>query len=154
MANCEKCFCEHKESRFSKEEIEETLKDYWSHVDYKVGDWVETCNMLPGIVQNINISYDKKGDYFHDEVEIFYPHYALCEKYGQEYSGGSYCSVIHCGVHKIEPEYACKLMALGEERLKKLWEKCCKETPEGQAMNWAEMVEDEYERVFGDRIKK
>ena len=71
----------------------------------KVGDWVETCNMLPGIVQKID----------GDDVEIFYPHYAF--KYPGEYYGGSLCSIKHCGVHKIAPEYAMALMAIGEERL-------------------------------------
>ena len=76
--------------------------------DLKVGDWVETCNMLPGIVQKID----------GDDVEIFYPHYAF--KYPGEYYGGSLCSIEHCGVHKIAPEYAMALMALGEERLLEL----------------------------------
>ena len=76
--------------------------------DLKVGDWVETCNMLPGIVQKID----------GDDVEIFYPHYAF--KYPGEYYGGSLCSIEHCGVHKIAPEYAIALMALGEERLLEL----------------------------------
>ena len=43
MANCDKNNCkveENSSSRWSKEEIEKTLKEYWSHVDYKVGDWV------------------------------------------------------------------------------------------------------------------
>ena len=65
MAECNKGNCELEENfktRWSKEEIEKTLKEYWSHVDYKVGDWVETCNFLPGIVQKINIrfNYDPK----------------------------------------------------------------------------------------------
>jgi len=121
-------------------------------VDYEIGDWVETCNMLPGIVQNVNISYDKEGDYFHDEVEIFYPHYAFNEKYEHKYNGGSHCSVVHCGVHRISPEYACKLMALGEERLKNLWEKACKETPDDEVMDWEKFVEEEYEKVFKKEI--
>lgn len=38
-------------------------------VDYKVGDWVETCSMWPGIVQKIDLD--------NDEVSIFYPHDAF-----------------------------------------------------------------------------
>lgn len=164
MDNCDKGFCdlldldEKKESRFTQKEIDDILKDMLSKVDYKVGDWVETCNMLPGIVQKIDVCFDKEGDYFHDNVEVFYPHYALdpTRKYAcaGEYYGGSCCSSEHCGVHKITPEYACKLMALGEDRLEKLWEKGSKETPEGEYMNWEKLVEDEYERVFGDRMRR
>ena len=159
MDNCEKGLCglsnlEEKESRLTQKQIDDILKNMLSKVDYKVGDWVETCSMLPGIVQNIDVCYDKEGDYFHDDVEVFYPHMAFDEKYEHKYYGDSHCSSEHCGVHKITPEYACKLMALGEDRLNKLWEKGSKETPEGEYMNWEKLVEDEYERVFGDRMRR
>ena len=134
--------------RFTEEEKKKTIEYYWSKVDYKPGDWVETCNLLPGIVQSIDIKYDEEGDHFHEDVTIFYPHYAFREDIKGQYSGGSHCSVCSCGVHKITPEYACKLMALGEERLKKLWEKGCKMTPKGEAMKWEKLVEDEYDKVF------
>ena len=153
MENCEKGSCdlsnlEEKKSRFTQKQIDDILKNMLSKVDYKVGDWVETCSMLPGIVQNIDVCYDKEGDYFHDNVEVFYPHMAFDEKYEHKYHGGSYCSSEHCGVHKITPEYACKLMALGGERLNKLWDRGCKETPEGEIMNWEKLVEEEYDKVF------
>jgi hypothetical protein len=131
-----------------QKEIDEQLKQIWSYVDYKVGDWVETCQMLPGIVQSINISYDHEKKYFIDDVIVFYPHYAFNEKYQGQYKGGSHCSVCHCGVHKITPEYACKLMALGEERLKKLWEKMQDESNEVSIPCWEDYVEKEYADVF------
>ena len=34
-------------------EIQQYLNKVNSYIDYKVGDWAETCNMLPGIVQEI-----------------------------------------------------------------------------------------------------
>ena len=135
-------------ARFTEEYIRKSLKEYWDEVDYKVGDWVETCNLLPGIVQEIEIRYDREQEYFVEETRIFYPHMAFDEKHEHKYHGGSCCSVHHCGVHKITPEYACKLMSLGEERLKKLWEKGCKMTPKGEAMKWEKLVEDEYDKVF------
>ena len=155
MANCDKNNCKLEEgssSRWSKEEIEKTLKEYWSHVDYKVGDWVETCNFLPGIVQKINIRFndDPKYDCFEDDVLIFYPHYAFSTKDNSKgkYCGGSCCSAKHCGVHKITPEYACKLMALGEDRLKALWDRAIKASENNLDKTWSEYVEDEYNRVF------
>lgn len=151
MENCDKNNCE---SRWTKKEIEETLKEYWSHVDYKVGDWVESCNFLPGIVQKINIRFndDPKSDCFEDDVLIFYPHYAFSETSNRngKYCGGSCCSVKHCGVHKITPEYACKLMSLGYARLEKLWIKASKEQEEGinADKKWQEYVEELYAKEF------
>lgn len=138
-------------SRFTKEEIEKTLKEYESHIDYKIGDWVETCNMLPGIVQKITVRFndDPKYDCFEEDVEIFYPHMAFREDIKGQYNGGSHCSVCSCGVHKITPEYAIKLMALGEERLKALWDKMSKDVEKtGEIPCWEDYVEKEYEKVF------
>ena len=33
--------------------IQNKLNKINSYIDYKVGDWVETCNMLPGILNKI-----------------------------------------------------------------------------------------------------
>ena len=59
----------------NKVEIQNKLNKINSYIDYKVGDWVETCNMLPGIVQEINNYYDnrKLQQCFVDDVVIFYP---------------------------------------------------------------------------------
>jgi hypothetical protein len=141
--------------RFTNEEIEKTLKEYMSYVDYEVGDWVETCHFMPAIVQKINVRYndDPNYDCFEDEVEVFYPHYAMSEKVNPNhtYHGGSCCSVKHCGVHKITPQYACKLMAIGEERLNRLWDKATKEVGEGEHKTWSEFVEEEYDRLFPNK---
>ena len=82
--------------------------------DIKVGDWVETCKLYPGIIQAVD----------EDFVEVFYPQYAFNEKENpnKTYCGGSQCSITHCGVHKITPEYAIKLMSMKEEDLISLWE--------------------------------
>lgn len=80
-------------------------------IDYKIGDWVETCNIMPGIVQKIDKEQDK--------VEIFYPHY---KDKSPEYTGGSCCSIKHCGVHKIDESLAKMMLSIGEERLTRTWE--------------------------------
>lgn len=80
-------------------------------INYKVGDWVETCQMMPGIVQEIDIDQDN--------VKIFYPHYK--EKL-HDYVGGSCCSIKHCGVHKIDESLANMMLYIGEERLTRLWQ--------------------------------
>ena len=104
----------------NKVEIQNKLNKINSYIDYKVGDWVETCNMLPGIVQEINNYYDnrKLQQYFVDDVVIFYPHETINN---DNYQGGTCCSILNCGVHKISQEYAKILFAIGREMLEKLW---------------------------------
>lgn len=104
----------------NKVEIQNKLNKINSYIDYKVGDWVETCNMLPGIVQEINNYYDnrKLQQCFVDDVVIFYPHETINN---DNYQGGTCCSILNCGVHKISQEYAKILFAIGREILEKLW---------------------------------
>ena len=104
----------------NKVEIQNKLNKINSYIDYKVGDWVETCNMLPGIVQEINNYYDnrKLQQCFVDDVVIFYPHETINN---DNYQGGTCCSIQNCGVHKISQEYEKILFAIGREMLKKLW---------------------------------
>lgn len=103
----------------NKVEIQNKLNKINSYIDYKVGDWVETCNMLPGIVQEINNYYDnrKLKQCFVDDVVIFYPHETINN---DNYQGGTCCSILNCGVHKISQEYAKILFAIGREMLVKL----------------------------------
>ena len=104
----------------NKVEIQNKLNKINSYIDYKVGDWVETCNMLPGIVQEINNYYDnrKLQQCFVDDVVIFYPHETINN---DNYKGGTCCSIQNCCVHKISQEYAKILFAIGREMLEKLW---------------------------------
>lgn len=104
----------------NKVEIQNKLNKINSYIDYKVGDWVETCNMLPGIVQEINNYYDNRKlmQCFVDDVVIFYPHETINN---DNYHGGTCCSILNCGVHKISQEYAKILFAIGREMLEKLW---------------------------------
>ena len=104
----------------NKVEIQNKLNKINSYIDYKVGDWVETCNMFPGIVQEINNYYDSRKlmQCFVDDVVIFYPHETINN---DNYQGGTCCSILNCGVHKISQEYAKILFAIGREMLEKLW---------------------------------
>ena len=132
----------------NKEEIKKEIDKLRKRVDYVVGDWVETCSLLPGIVQNIVIRYDEKNDYIEEYVEVFYPHMAFDAKYDGKYNGGSLCSVEHCGVHKISSQYASMLMALGHDRLSKLWDKATEAWNSDSQKSWETFVIEEYERVF------
>ena len=102
-------------------------------IDYKVGDWVETCRMLPGIVQKI--------DEANDDVLIFSFDHII--NHPGEYCGGSSCSIHHCGVHKITQEYAMKLLSIGEKRLEELWEET-----KNDERSWSEIVEEEFAKTY------
>lgn len=97
----------------------------------KPGDWVETCNMTPGILQNI------EGD----DVEVFYPD--RCEINNFTYSGHSHCSLVNCGVHKITSEYAIALLAIGDENLKKLYT----DNNITNTKDWEELVINTYNQL-------
>lgn len=102
-------------------------------IDYKIGDWVETCHMLPGIVQKI--------DEERDEVLVF--SFESMMRCAGNYCGGSTCSIHHCGVHKITYDYALKLLSIGEERLAELWN----EAMDGKR-DWPEIVEEEFAKRY------
>lgn len=85
-------------------------------IDYKVGDWVETCNLMPAICEKI----DKKND----DVEVFYPHLKEADK---RYNGGSCCSIKHCGVHKIDESLAKMMLKLGVQEITEIYCLVCNE---------------------------
>ena len=134
-----------------KEKIQKTIDEIRSHIDYEVGDWVETCDLLPGIVQKIIVRYNEKGDYIEECVKIFYPHYAM--QYPGDYCGGSNCSVDHCGVHKITPDYAMKLMALGRSNLQCLWDEMQKDYEQrpDEIPCWEDYVERKYNEIYDSK---
>lgn len=125
----------------NKVEIQNKLNKINSYIDYKVGDWVETCNMLPGIVQEINNYYDsrKLQQCFVDDVVIFYPHETINN---DNYQGGTCCSILNCGVHKISQEYAKILFAIGREMLEKLWSTTYLKS--GNTKQWSDIVIEHY----------
>lgn len=96
----------------------------------KVGDLVETCQFLPGFVTSIN----------GDDVTVFIP--GKHDFNNQINKGGSH-SIKHCGVHKIDAEYAMKLFLIGEERLKELWN-----DPSLNDYTWEEIVNNEYLKII------
>lgn len=126
-----------------KKDILRYLKKVNKYIDYKVGDWVETCNMLPGIVQEIHNYYDPKKNMqcFVEDVVIYYPHYAVKDS---DYKGGSSCSITGCGVHHIEQEYVKMLFALGYDKLTKMWNES---KFEDENLSWDEFVKNEYDKL-------
>lgn len=113
--------------------MKDKINDY---IDYKVGDWVETCHLMPAIVQVIN----KKEDI----VEVFYPHY---KEKSPEYTGGSCCSIYHCGVHKIDEATAKKVLSIGEERMKKLWHFSCNQCRINEKSSYLEKAQKKVEEM-------
>jgi hypothetical protein len=95
---------------------------------FKVGDLVETCQFLPGFITSIN----------GDDITVFIP--SKHDLNNQINKGGCH-SIKHCGVHKIDTEYAMKLFLIGETRLKELW---------GMEDNsyWEDIVDKEYNKLM------
>ena len=93
----------------------------------KVGDLVETCQFLPGFITSINS----------DDVQVFIPGKHTFSKD----KGGGLHSIKHCGVCKIDSEYAMKLFLIGETRLKELWES-------KDNSYWDEIIDKEYNKLM------
>ena len=85
------------------DKIADLISGNFTKNDIKLGDWVETCKMLPGIVRSIK----------EDDIEVAYPEQSL----EVPTLLGSICSIHHCGVHKINPEWAIILYCVGRKYL-------------------------------------
>lgn len=96
----------------------------------KIGDLVETCQFLPGFITSID----------GDDVEVFIPGK---HDFSNNFNRGGTCSIKHCGVHKIDSEYAMKLFLIGERRIEELW---CEENPND--LTWEERVHNEYLKLI------
>ncbi|MBO5005527.1 MAG: hypothetical protein J6D03_09925 [Clostridia bacterium] len=99
-----------------------------------IGDWVETCHMLPGIVTYIN---EKDPD----DICAWIPG---VHKAGE--CGGCH-SIKDCGVHKISGSYARILLAIGEEKLKQLWKVFITKLDDNET--WDEFVTSFYKVNYG-----
>ena len=98
--------------------------------ELKIGDLVETCQFLPGFITSID----------GDDVEVFIP--GIHDFNNKVNETGTH-SIKHCGVHKIDSEYAMKLFLIGENRLKELW---MEENPNN--FTWEEKVHNEYLKLI------
>ena len=98
--------------------------------ELKIGDLVETCQFLPGFITSID----------GDDVEVFIPGK---HDFNSDFNKAGTHSIKHCGVHKIDSEYAMKLFLIGEDRLKELW---CEENPDN--ITWEERVYNEYLKII------
>lgn len=74
--------------------------------DIKVGDLVETCSLMPGVVMKLNGS----------DINVRMLHI-------DNYSDDDYahCSLNHCGIVKLTAQQALDLLRLGKERLTEIW---------------------------------
>lgn len=131
-----------------EKEIESRIKKVQSNIDYEVGDWVETCNMMPAIVQKIENYYDYKRMYFEDTVTLYYPNRALYLDNPEEYTGGGMCSITNCGVHKISEEYAKILLIIGSAELSELWREVY--LAEDNDKEWKDIVIEYYNNNYTD----
>jgi len=102
----------------------------------KPGDWVEACRMLPGILMEFNED--------EDDAEIMFPDVAVSNS---PYTTSS-CSLEHCGVHKVTPEYAAMLYQIGETKLNELWD-----LPVIEGRYWEDIINNYYNNEFKNQFK-
>jgi hypothetical protein len=76
----------------------------------KVGDLVESCCLMPGVVMKIDGT----------DIEVRKLHYLNEQLNGKDWSC---CSLNHCGVVLLNPEQAMVRLLLGKEKLTELWDK-------------------------------
>lgn len=113
--------------------------------EINIGDWVETCAMLPGIVTSVD--YD--GNHVPYDITAFQPEY----NDASSVMGGSH-SVVNCGVHRISGEYAHMLLAIGKEKLEELYsdakKKYMAEHPDTKYVefDWKKIVTEYYNKHF------
>ena len=128
--------------------ISENLTKEWIvgvQEEINIGDWVETCAMLPGIVTSVD--YD--GNHVPYDITAFQPGY----NDANSVMGGSH-SVVHCGVHRISGEYAHMLLAIGKEKLEELYsdakKKYMAEHPDAKYVkfDWKKIVTEYYNKHF------
>lgn len=77
----------------------------------RVGDLVETCALIPGLVVRIDSNNPNNIEVMHlNKIGVYVP------------GRGASHNVMNCGVRKISTERVMMLCALGEKRLKELYE--------------------------------
>lgn len=74
----------------------------------KVGDLVETCSLMPGVIMK------RKGD----DIEVRMLEYD--EYQGENFSG---CSLMHCGIKKLNAYQTMNRLIVGKEKLSELYSK-------------------------------
>lgn len=75
--------------------------------EIKIGDLVETCSLMPGVVMKM------EGD----DIEVRMLH--IDEYAGNDYAG---CSIKYCGVIKLTALQAFKRLSIGHKRLGELYQ--------------------------------
>ena len=74
----------------------------------KIGDLVETCSLMPGVIIN------RKNN----DIEVRHFNYD-----NNTYTNGQFstCSIGHCGIVLLTPEQVLTRLSLGKEKLEEMW---------------------------------
>lgn len=87
--------------------------------DFKVGDYVEHCSLMPGVVMAID----------EDDVEI-----RLLNENDYDGVAFSCCSIQGCGIRKLNFEQVKMMNVLGNEKLGAIY----------SSLSWHDNIEDSY----------
>ena len=108
--------------------------------EFKIGDIIERCSLMPAIIQKI------EGD----NIEAYDFGYV-----SKDYNGHSCCSKTHCGIIKITPEFALILLALGKDRLSEIYKSLDEITDASVDMGiiYHDKVKEEYNKLIFENGK-
>jgi hypothetical protein len=82
----------------------------------KVGDLVETCSLMPGVVMTVDGDDIGVRMLHHTNEETPFPSHSTR---GEMIF--SQCSLSHCGIVKLTPQQVINRLVLGREGLEKIW---------------------------------
>ena len=97
--------------------------------EFKIGDLVETCSLLPAIIQDID-EFDNISCYSFEFIN------------NNEYNGRTSCSLEHCGIRKISHEFALKLLTIGKPKLTELYNNS------KSYDDYDKLVDNEYQKII------
>lgn len=103
--------------------------------DIKVGDLVETCSLMPGVVMK------KNGD----DIEV-----RMLDITEYDSNVYSCCSLSHCGIVKLTPIQVVARLVVGKERLSELYRDFMNEEGEGDYIyeTYDKKVFEEYKNLL------
>lgn len=108
--------------------------------EIKVGDLVETCSLLPGVVMKI---YEERNDI---KIEVRMLHV-------DDYTSDNYasCSIKHCGIRKINAGFAKMLAVVGMPRISEIYKSIQQPTKDKFYCEYDKLIAEEYNVMISNK---
>ena len=103
--------------------------------DFKIGDYVEHCSLMPGVLMAINGR--------HVEIRIL-------DDLNYSGDGFSNCSIEHCATRKLSYEQVKMMIALGKERLSEIY-KLKSQTSDKSYEEYDRLIKEAYLKMMNNQ---